>query len=288
MCLHTRSDELLDLGIFNEKTIFAVIIIIVIAIAGAIIYTISNLDAIVKAAIEEFGSDAVKTSVQVDNVAIKLKEGTAAINGLTVASPAGFSLPRAFSLGEIAVGINLEKTGKELIAIDLINIVAPQVYYEINAQRQGSLNILKDNLGVGAGESAGTSAAGTATGTGSKDAGGAAIELSIARFVFKDASLHAKVVPLNDKTYDLMLPPLVLNNLRGTPEQISRQVLDRLIEHAKNEIRKQGLDQELAEIKARAQQRVDQEKAKLQQQADDRVEAEKQKAEDKLKNLLGR
>ena len=84
------------------------------------------------------------------------------------------------------------------------------------------------------------------------------------------------------------MPALVLTDLNGTPGQISRQVLDRLIDHAKKEIQKQGLDRELAEIKAKAQQRIDEEKAKLEQQADERVEEEKQKAEDKLKNFLGR
>ena len=100
--------------------------------------------------------------------------------------------------------------------------------------------------------------------------------------------LFRSVVPLKDKTYDLKLPALVLTDLNGTPGQISRQVLDRLIDHAKKEIQKQGLDRELAEIKAKAQQRIDEEKAKLEQQADERVEEEKQKAEDKLKNFLGR
>jgi len=65
-------------------------------------------------------------------------------------------------------------------------------------------------------------------------------------------------------------------------------VLDKLIDHAKKEIQKQGLDKELAELKAKAQQRIDEEKAKLEQQADDRIETEKQKTQDKLKNLLGR
>lgn len=268
-----------------KKTIFAIIVILMIAIAGVIYYVINNLDAIVKAAIEEFGSDAVKTSVQVDDVAINLTEGSAAINGLTVANPDGFSLPQAFSLGEIAVDINLEKTNKELVAIDSINISAPRVFYEINAQRQGSLNILKDNLGMGGGTSTAGAPAGTESSRGSEST---QFILDIARFEFKEASLHAKVVPLNDKTYDLKLPALLLTDLKGTPEQVSRQVLDRLIDHAKKEIQRQGLDKELAELKARAQQRIDEERAKLEQQANDRVDQEQQKAEDKLKNLLGR
>ena len=224
--------------------------------------------------------------MQVEDVAINLTEGSAAINGLTVDNPDGFSLPQAFSLGEIVVDINLEKTNKELVAIDVINISATRVFYEINTNREGSLNILKDNLGVGGGASTGTGASsGTEPSEGST---GAPIKLNIARFVFNDVSLHAKVVPLNDKTYDLKLPALVLTDLNGTPEQISRQVLDRLIDHAKNEIQRQGLDKELAGLKARAQQRIDEEKAKLEQQANDRVDQEQQKAEDKLKNLLGR
>jgi hypothetical protein len=266
-----------------KKTVFAIIILMVIVIVGAVYYVLNNLDALVKAAIEEFGSDAVKTSVQVEEVAIRLREGAATINGLTVANPDGFSLPQAFSLGEVTVDINLEKTSEELVAIDAINVAAPKIFYEITADRKGSLNILKDNLGMGAGVSAGTSSGAES----SKSSAGTPMKLAIARFEFKDASLHAKVVPLNDKTYDLKLPTLVLTDLNGTPEQIFRQVLDRLIDHAKKEIKKQGLDKELAEIKAKAQQRIDEEKAELKQQADDRVEQEKQKAQDKLKNLLG-
>jgi len=267
-----------------KKTIFAIIIILIIAIAGSIFYVLNSLDAIVKAAIEEYGSDAVNTSVQVEHVGILLTEGTAVIKGLTVANPDGFSLPQAFFLGEVEVGVNLEKTNKDMIAIDVVNVVAPKIFYEINAQRQGSLNILKDNLGMGGGVSA-DGPAGSEAPAASETA---PVKLNIARFEFRDASLHAKVVPLQDKTYDLKLPALVLTNLNGTPEQVSRQVLDKLIDYAKMEIQKQGLDKELAELKARAQQRIDEEKAELEQQVNDRVDQEQQKAEDKLKNLLGR
>lgn len=267
-----------------KKVLIAIFVVLILAIAGAVYYVVSNLDAIIEAAIEEFGSQAVKTSVEVEKVQTSLAEGRAVIYGFSVANPRGFSLPQAFSLGEIAVVINTEQTDKEMIAIDLVNIVAPRVFYEINEQRQGSLNIIKDNLAGGNAAPDGnasdtTSRAGSESGT---------MRIDIARINFADASLHAKIAPLNNKTYDLKLPSLVLTDLSGTPEQISRQVLDRLIDHAKNEIRKQGLDKELAEIKARAQQRLDQEKAKLEQQADERIETEKSRAEDKLKNLLGR
>jgi hypothetical protein len=267
-----------------KKAVFAIIIILVIAFAGAVYYVLTNLDAIVKAAIESYGSEAVKTSVRAENVAIGLSEGAATIGGLTIANPDGFATPLAFSLGEITVDINIAKTDQSLVAIDAIRVIAPEVFYEINAEREGSLNVLKDNLGSGAGGTVDTSADTDASGAGD----GSSFMLDIARFEFRDAGLHALVVPLNNKSYDIKLPALVLTDLKGTPEQISRQLLDRLIEHVKNEIHKQGLDRELAEIKARAQQQVDEKKAELEQKADDRIKEEQQKAEDKLKNLLGR
>ena len=132
-----------------KKVLIAVFVVLIMAIAGAVYYVLSNFDAIIEAAIEEFGSKAVKTSVEVEKVQTSLTEGTAVIYGFSVANPKGFSMPQAFSLDEIAVAINLEQTDKETVAIDLVNIVAPRVYYEINEQRQGSLNIIKDNLAAG-------------------------------------------------------------------------------------------------------------------------------------------
>ena len=267
-----------------RKTLIAIIVILIVVVVGAVFYVFSNLDAIVEAAIEQYGTEAVKTSVQVEGVSIKLTEGAAAIQGLTVANPDGFSLPQAFSLGEIAVDINLEKTDKELIAIDAIRIAAPQFFYEINAESQASLNVLADNLGTDSGASSSTTAP-DETSTAEQTA---PIRLDIARFELQDANLRAKVVPLDNKTYDLKLPALVLTDLQGTPEQISKQLLDLLIDHARDEIKKQGLDEELDELKAKAQQSIDEERATLEQQADEQLEEEKQEVEDKLKNLLNR
>ena len=261
-----------------KKTIFGLLLLIIIVIAGGVYYVLGNLDNIVKAAIEKFGSEAVKTSVAVDTVSIKLKDGAATIRGLTVGNPAGFSFPSAFSLGEIGVDLNLDKISQEKIAIDQIVIMAPEVFYEINDDRKGNLNILKNNLSSGASSSASST---------SGSSSGSAIQLEISKFIFKDAALKAKIVPLKDKTYDLKLPPLVLNNLKGTPDQISRQVLNQLIDHAKKEIRRKGLDQELEELKAKAKQKVDEKKEELKQKADSKLDAEKDKAKDKLKNLLG-
>lgn len=261
-----------------KKAILAVIVVLVIAVAGILYYVFTNLDAIVKTAIEKYGTQAIETQVKVDHVDIELTSGTGTIKGLTIANPQGFSQPLAFSLGEITTRINIDKTGQHLIAIDLINIDAPHVFYEINAERQGSLNVLKDRLTTGTSK---------ASAPANKDTQ-PSLELDIAKFQLQNASLQAKIVPLKDKMYKLKLPPLTLTNLRGTPEQISQQVLKQLIDHAQAAIKKQGLDKELAALKSKAKQRVDEQKAKLKGKADTKLDQEKDDLKDKVKGLLNR
>lgn len=254
-----------------KKAILGIVVILILAIAGGVYYVVTNLDTIVKTAIEKYGSETTQTAVKVDNVLIKLTQGSAAINGLTIANPEGFSLPYAFSLGQIAIDIDVEKTSKELVAIELINVSAPQVFYEINTDRTGSLNVLKGNL------QGGSSAPPTTDKAPSNGSQNTTIQLSIARFLLEDAKLHAKIAPLKDKTYNLKLPTLELTDLNGTPEQISEQIVSQVIEHAKKEIQKQGLDKELKALKSKAQ-----------NEANTRLKAEQDKARDKLKGLLGK
>lgn len=258
-----------------KKSILALSGIIVVVIAAGIFYLTTNLDSLVKAAIEKHGSEAVKTSVRVNSVTISLGDAAATIIGFTVSNPDGYSLPLAFSLGEIAVDLDIDKTSEKMIAIDLIRIGEPQVFYEINAERKDNLGVLKDNLGIGSGKPGKESA--------EKDSPAIdPVRLSIKRFELKGAVMKAKIVPLKNKEYDIKLPALKLTDLKGTPEEISKQVLSQLIDHAKKEIRRKGLDKELAEIKARMEAKA---KAKVDDAKSDLKEKAKKKISDKLKGL---
>jgi len=262
-----------------KKTILLIVVLVIAAAAGGIYYVLTNLDSLVKQAIEKYGSEATQTAVRVRGVKISLKRASASVSGLTVANPADFSIPNAFNLGKIAVSLNTKAISQKKIVIDNIQIHAPEVFYEINADKQGNLNILKNNL------AGGQPAGGKSTSKSESEA--AAPKLTIREFEFADAVLHAKVVPLDNKEYTLKLPSFQLTNLSGTPQQISKQVINQLIDRAREVIKKEGIDAELDKLKAQANEKVDAEKAKLKEKADTRVEEEKAKAQDKLKQLLG-
>jgi len=262
-----------------KKSIALVLVLLIAVIAGGVYYVLTNLDSLVKQAIEKYGSQATHTAVRVQNVNIQLKQASAAISGLKIANPKGFSMPYAFSLDHIATRLDVKAMSKEHIVIDNIVVQAPQVFYEINAERKANLNLLKDNLG---------GSAKTAAAKPAKQDEAKPLAITIRKFEFAGGVLHAKLVPLKDKEYNLKLPTFQLSNLSGTPEQISRQVLNQLIERARVEIRKKGLDAELEKVRTQAKQKLESEKAKLKQETDTRVEQEKAKMQDKLKQFIGK
>jgi len=268
-----------------KKVIIGLFLLIVVVIGVVSYYVFSNLDALVEAAIEKYGSEATKTSVQVDSVKIKLQEGSAAIYGLTVANPGGFSDPKVFSLGEVSTRINYDSVSKEILIIDDITVLAPQVFFEMNKDKETNLNVLKKNI------MSGPSAA-PAQKEKSKPAEGQAIKMIIRHMKFAEGDINATVVPLNDKKYKLKLPSLEMTDLGAPngapPEVIAKQILNKLTDQAKTAIKKQGIDKEIEKLKAQAQQKIDEEKAKLKGQVDSKVESEVDKAKDKLKGLFGK
>jgi uncharacterized protein involved in outer membrane biogenesis len=250
-----------------KKVVLGVILILIIALGLGIYYLLTNLDGIVKAAIEKYGSEATQTKVRVSSVRISLQEGAASIKGTTVANPRGFDGPYAFSLGEIEAKINIGSLTGEVIVIDDIIFRAPQIFVEINVDRKTNLDVLKKNIT--------SSASTTPTSKQANQQKEKELKLIIRRVLFADGNILAKVVPLNGKEYQLKLPTIVMKNLGektgGTPEQIASQALSELTNRALAEVKKKGIDRGTEKIKAKAK---------------EKLEAEKRKTKDKLKRLL--
>jgi len=249
-----------------KKVVLGAILVLLITIGFSVYYLLSNLDSLVKSAIETYGSEATQTSVRVDNVKIVLQDGSGAIRGLTVGNPQGFNTPLAFSLGEIATQIDLKSLSEDVPVIEHITIRAPEVFFELNEKGQNNLNKLKSNLQSGASTSSSSS-------SGKGD--GSETKLIIRKLIFSDGNIHARVVPL-DKDYELKLPNIQMNDLGGktgaTPSQIASQALKVLTDRALAEIKKKGIDQY---------------KAQLEGEVNKRLDTEKEKVGDKLKGVLG-
>jgi hypothetical protein len=278
-----------------KKITITAVLIIAVSIVGVISYVLNNLDDLVKAAIEKYGSEATQTSVMVSSVKIDLQDGAAAIKGLTISNPSGFQAPLAFSLGEIGSKINLASLSEDIIVIDDIRVRAPQVFAEINKDKKINLNQLKDNILKIVPKGGATKK--------EEPTQNSEPRLIINRILFEEGFIDARIVPLDNKEFKLTLPSFELKNLGGksgaTPAEIAQQVLKKLTDIALSEVKKKGIDQKLDKLKEKARAEIEAKKNKLKaesqtkmnvkkDEANKKLDAKKEEAKDKLKNLFGR
>jgi hypothetical protein len=191
------------------KRILLVVVGAAILGAGLLVFwLISSRDALVKGAIEQYGSQMTGTAVRVGSVRIDLREGSATILGVTIANPAGFDTPEAFRLEEISVDLDTDRLTGSPIGIQRIEIQAPEVTYELNAQARSNLEVIAANLDRYAGE-------GASEPSGSGDDPAAETRLAIDAFVFDKGSVSAVTSAVGGKDGTLKLPALRMNNVGG-------------------------------------------------------------------------
>lgn len=257
-----------------KKAILGIALVVILVVVAGLYYLYTNLDFLVKAAIEKYGSQVTQTAVQVDNVSIQPTQGSARISGLTVANPGDFSTPYAFRLKDIGTRVDFKNSTRDKIVIEEIIIEAPEVFYEINQNRETNLLVLKNNMAGGQPDkqTQDTQAADQP-------------KLIIRRISFTGGSVHANVVPL-DKQYDLKLPAIRMTNLGGKngapPAEIARQILTQLLDRVRREVTARGIGGELDE----ARQKLDTKKEEFKSRAEDALDTRKEEARGKLKNLL--
>lgn len=257
-----------------KKVVIGTILVLVVAVGIGVFYVLSNLDALVKNAIETAGSETTRTAVRVESVNIKLRDAAAAVHGMSVANPTGFKTKQAFSLGEISTRLDLEGSSKELVIIDHITVRKPQVFFELNEAGKSNLNQLRKTISAGSGADTAQKESG--------QAGDAGPKLIIRKILFEDGRIDALVTPLN-KEYELNLPKIEMQDLGApggaSPERIANQVLGKLTDQAIAQVRKKGIDQYKEKLEGEVKQKLQEEEQKVRE----KIGGE---ATDALKGLL--
>lgn len=199
-----------------KKIVIGVIVLVVIA-AGIAWYLFSNLDSIVKAAIEHYGTAVTQAEVRVDKVTIAISSGTAQISGLTVANPQGFSTAKALELGSITISIDPTSiTGSGPIVIKRVDVKQPQVIYELNNSGITNLDTIRKNAAA---------YGGTARSAGSTR------KLIIDDLVIRDGRVGISQTLLHGKSLSVPLPEIHLTNIGrksggATPGKVAQDVVE--------------------------------------------------------------
>jgi hypothetical protein len=245
----------------------------VLAVAAVFIF-VQNLDAMVKSAIEKYGSEAAGTTVRVQTVRIELESGRGSLLGLTVANPTGFSSERIFSLGEIVLALDPASLPSDLPVVKEIRIDAPTFRYEVNAQAQTNLGAIKQNLKR---FSAGRSQPSRPAAEKSEER-----RLLVKRLTIAGGQGTLDLTAVGGKTLTAKMPPVTLTDIGGRqglpPAALGEAILAALIKNLEQTAARQGVEQALRG-------KLGEEAGRLQQELDEKLAPG---AGEALKKVLGR
>ncbi len=197
--------------------------VLLVGVVAAVVFTLSNLDSIVKQVVEKAGTHVTQTKVSLADVKIGLTEGTGALSGLRIANPKGFSGNPIFSLGTISVKLDTATLTQDPIVIQEVRIKAPQVLYEIDEKGKSNLDALKKNV------AASTEGSGGAPKS-SSDSGGTGPKIIIRKLIIEDGQADIKLNALVSKDLSAKLPRIQLNNIGqksggATPAEVGQKVI---------------------------------------------------------------
>jgi uncharacterized protein involved in outer membrane biogenesis len=213
----------------------------------------SNLDGIVKQVVEEVGSETLGTKVSLSSAEISLQDAKAALNGLTIANPAGFKEPNAFKLGGIAVDLDAKSlTGDEVVMPSIIIDQAALTFEQSGTAN--NLQTLLDNMDSSGDDSS------TGDGTGEAETE----TLIVIEELHLNAASMTLVSDQLSESLSLTLDNITVRNIgrRGagvTPEEAADLIIKPILKQAETAAKNRVKD----ELKEYAKKKAEEEKGKF-------------------------
>jgi hypothetical protein len=228
--------------------------VIVLVVVGVLVFLVSNLDGLVKKAIETVGSEVTGVKISVGAVKISLTEGKGSITGVTIGNPSGFKTANAFTLGEIALALDTGTVTKDPVVIKEIKVGAPQVTYEM-AAGGSNIDAIQKNVQAFAAKAGGGGAAKPAEKKEAAD-GKAGPKLVIDRLAVSGGQVTlATPIPgaqATGKLGDITLTGIGRDKGGATPAQVAQQFLDALSKSAVQAAGQMGIGKALDDAAKKA------------------------------------
>mgnify|MGYP003385359968 CR=1 FL=1 len=256
-----------------------VAIVFVVVVAG--FYIANNMNGLVKGAVEDVGSQILKTSVTMDEVNIQLLQGKARLSGLKIANLQGFSQPYIFLLDNIVVDLDIASLMEQRVSLNEVTIDGASVIAEQKGLGTNLQALLKNVEG--------SSGAGGET-TESGDSAGADIAIKIGLFQF----LNSSTVLVSEKwgQKDVSIPDVQLKNLGGEkglpPQELAQAILKPVLKQLNKAIETRLKELFEGKAKEMLEEKEDELKKKLNDKLSDKLGGDSGAKIDSLKSLLSR
>lgn len=129
------------------KKLGILLAVLAVLAAGGVWYVKTNLDMIIKNALEDYGSQATKTDVNIDKVKVSLATGEGRVEGINIGNPKSYVAAKAITVGDVTLKVDTNSiTGSGPVIIKELTIEKPYVTYEVGATGNSNLQDIQKNV----------------------------------------------------------------------------------------------------------------------------------------------
>lgn len=221
----------------------------IVAIAVVAVVLMSNVGALIKAAVEKYGTEAFQAKVTLADADISLKNGQGQLKGFVVGNPKGFNTPSALRFGEVKVTLDTARSTKDLIVLKEVVIAAPEATYEF-ASGGSNFDVLQRNAQAYAKKMG-------AGGDKKEEKKGEGPKLIIDNLYIRDGKVGVSHALLKGKQLDVPLPNIHLADIGkekkgATPDEVAERVMTSISRGAQNAVGTLNIDKMLGGAAAAA------------------------------------
>lgn len=201
------------------KKIYIALLAVLLLIVTAVLYIwLANpLNALVKSAIEKYGSEMTQAQVSVSGVDLSPTDGKGVLSGLALGNPKGFKSKHALKAGRIELALEPGSLTRDVVLIHKIHVDAPYISYEKNDKGVTNFDAIQRNVQsyVGVSKKA------------SKEEKKAETRMIIESLVIRNAKVNY------NNLMDLKLPDIHLRNIGkrsggATSAEVTRAIVSEL------------------------------------------------------------
>ena len=238
--------------------------LVVIVALGAFLYLYMNLNSLIKQGVEEYAPQYTQTNVTLGGASILFLSGSGGLSNLVVANPKGYKAAEALSLGALDIKLDIETINSDVIVINSIDIVAPEITYEAGGKAGSNLQQLAKNV-----QNSTKSSGSKSTDSDSESA--KKKKVIIDRLTISNGAVSI-LTPLTDEPLNATLPTITMTEIgRKTGGQLISEVVKQVMKKISDATSK-AANISLNEVKAKLKDAA-KAKAKVQDAIKDKVPA---------------
>lgn len=187
----------------GKKGLLYGLLAIVVVIGAGLYYFSTQIESLITAAVEKYGSQFTQVTVSLDETKLDLGSGSGAMHGLTVGNPEGFNTPYAIKLGAISLQVDPKSVTTDTIIVKEVSIDAPEITYEIGGSGS-NIAAIQENVERLTGGSGGSEAS-SSSGDGPK--------VIIEHLYVRNGKVNVSATLMQGKTLTSPLPDIHLTDI---------------------------------------------------------------------------